>query len=413
MSKIEFTRHRLPNGLDILLYPDYSTPMVALNVCYHVGAKHENPERTGFAHLFEHLMFGGSRNIPDYDQPLQLAGGENNAYTTNDLTNYYLTLPKDNLETGFWLESDRMLELDFSQKSLDVQKNVVIEEFKQRNLNQPYGDVWALLRELSYKVHPYRWTTIGKEISHIADATLEEVEDFFYRFYAPNNAVLVLSGNIDADKCLSYAEKWFGPIPTRKLDKHLLPEEPEQTKFRELTVERNVPDNVLYLAFHMADRRNREYYVCDLISDILSGGNSSRLFVKLVKEQQLFVELDAYISGDHEAGLFIVSGKLTKNCSIEKAVKAVWLELEKIKQELVDAKEIEKVKNKLEANHIYGQMGYLTMAQELATYENIDRAEMMNDQLDWYRSISRDEIQQTAQKIFRFENCSQLNYLAK
>lgn len=413
MSKIEFTRHRLPNGLDILLYPDYSTPMVALDVCYHVGAKHENPERTGFAHLFEHLMFGGSKNIPDYDMPLQLAGGENNAYTTNDLTNYYLTLPKDNLETGFWLESDRMLELDFSQKSLDVQKNVVIEEFKQRNLNQPYGDVWALLRELTYKVHPYRWTTIGKEISHIADASLDEVKDFFYRFYAPNNAVLVLSGNIDADQCLRYAEKWFGSIPARQLDKHSLPEEPEQTGFRELTVERNVPDNVLYLAFHMADRRNREYYVCDVISDVLSGGNSSRLFVKLVKEQQLFVELDAYISGDHDAGLFIVSGKLSKNCSIEKAAGAVWLELEKMKQELVDVKELEKVKNKLEANHIYAQMGYLNMAQELAAYENIDRAEMMNDQLDWYRSISREEIQQTAQKLFRIENCSQLNYLAK
>ncbi|MFV0377886.1 MAG: M16 family metallopeptidase [Mangrovibacterium sp.] len=413
MAKIEFTRHCLPNGLDILLYPDYSTPMVALDVCYHVGAKHENPGRTGFAHLFEHLMFGGSKSIPDYDLPLQLAGGENNAYTTNDLTNYYLTLPKDNLETGFWLESDRMLELDFSQKSLDVQKNVVIEEFKQRNLNQPYGDVWALLRELAYKVHPYRWTTIGKEISHIADASLIEVKDFFYRFYAPNNAVLVLSGNIDTEKCLRYAEKWFGPVPVRQLDKHSLPDEPEQTGFRELTVERNVPDNMLYMAFHMADRRNREYYVCDLISDILSGGNSSRLFVKLVKEQQLFAELDAYISGDHEPGLFIVSGKLTKKCSIDQAAKAVWSELEKMKLELVNAKELEKVKNKLEANHIYAQMGYLNMAQELATFENIDRAEMMNDQLDWYRSISQEEIQQTAQKLFRTENCSQLNYLAK
>lgn len=410
---IKFSRHRLDNGLDIILYPDYSTPMVALDICYHVGAKHENPHRTGFAHLFEHLMFGGSKNIPDYDMPLQMAGGENNAYTTNDLTNYYLTLPKDNIETGFWLESDRMLELDFSQKSLDVQKNVVIEEFKQRNLNQPYGDVWALLRDLAYKEHPYRWTTIGKEISHIADASLAEVKDFFYRFYAPNNAVLVLSGHIEEDKMLKLAEKWFGSIPGRNVLKPALPAEPKQTEFRELTVERAVPDTVLYLAFHMGDRLSREYYICDLISDVLSGGNSSRLYQKLVKEQPLFVELDAYISGDHEPGLFVVSGKLSKDTSIEKAKTAIWAELEKMKQELVSPGELEKVKNKLEANHVYSQMGYMNMAQELATYENIGQAELLNDQLDWYRSITPEEIQQSSQMIFRLENCSQLNYLAQ
>jgi len=409
---IEFSRHRLANGLDIILYPDYSTPMVAMDICYHVGSKHENPHRTGFAHLFEHLMFGGTKNIPDYDIPLQLAGGENNAYTSNDLTNYYLTLPKDNMETAFWLESDRMLELDFSEKSLNVQKNVVIEEFKQRNLNQPYGDVWPLLRELTYTKHPYRWTTIGKEISHIADASLEEVKDFFYRFYAPNNAVMVLSGNIDQERCLQLADKWFGTIPKRDVRIPELPVEPEQTEFREMTVERKVPDTMLYLAFHMSDRRTREYYVCDLISDVLSSGNSSRLYQKLVKEEQLFVELDAYISGDHEPGLFLVSGKLAKGISIETAKKAVWVELERIKQDLVDSRELEKIKNKLEANHVYAQMSYLNMAQDLATYENIDRAEMMNDQLDWYRSVTAEDIRQTAQKIFREENCSQLNYLA-
>jgi len=410
---IDFSRHKLNNGLDIILYPDYSTPMVAMDICYHVGAKHENPNRTGFAHLFEHLMFGGSKNIPDYDIPLQLAGGENNAYTTNDLTNYYLTLPKDNLETGFWLESDRMLELAFSEKTLNIQKNVVIEEFKQRNLNQPYGDVWALLRDLAYKEHPYRWTTIGKEISHIAEASLQEVEDFFYRFYAPDNAVLVLSGNIDHVEGLSLAEKWFGSIPRRNVVQPILPVEPEQTEFRELTVEREVPDNVLYLAFHMSDRLDRQYYLCDLISDILSGGNSSRLYLKLVKEKQLFVELDAYISGDHEPGLFVISGKLAKGTTIDNAQRAIWNELEKMKQELIGVKELEKVKNKLEANHIYSQMGYLNMAQELATYENIGRAELMNEQLSWYRSITPEELQQTSQTIFRPENCSRLNYLAK
>ena len=410
---IQFQRYKLDNGLQVLIYPDYSTPMVALDVCYHVGAKNEDPNRTGFAHLFEHLMFGGSKNIPDYDMPLQLAGGENNAYTTNDLTNYYLSLPKANLETGFWLESDRMLELDFSQESLNVQKNVVIEEFKQRNLNMPYGDVWALLRAMAYQVHPYKWPTIGKEISHIENATLDDVKSFFYRFYAPDNAVLVLSGNVDVDESLRLAEKWFGPIPNRNVQKSTLPVEPKQTLFREQTVERQVPDTALYLAFHMPGRRDRDYYICDLISDVLSNGNSSRIFQKLVKEEKLFVELDAYISGDHDPGLFIVSGKLSKNVSIEQAKKAVWQELEKLQQELVPAIELEKVKNKMEANHVYSQMNYLNIAQELATFENIEKAELINGQLDFYRSIVPTDLMQTAKNMFRPENCSQLNYLAK
>ncbi len=410
---VKFYRHQLSNGLQVLIYPDYSTPMVALDVCYHVGAKNEDPNRTGFAHLFEHLMFGGSVNIPDYDLPLQHAGGENNAYTTNDFTNYYLTVPKANLETGFWLESDRMLGLDFSEESLNVQKNVVIEEFKQRNLNQPYGDVWALIRELAYQFHPYSWPTIGKEISHIADATLDDVKSFFYRFYAPDNAALILSGNVNVDESLMLAEKWFGSIPNRNVQKPELPVEPEQTAFRENTVERSVPDTALYMSFHMPDRRNWEYYVCDLISDILSNGNSSRIYQKLVKEEKLFIELDAYVSGDHDPGLFIVSGKLAKNVSIEKAKDAVWVELRKMQEDLVSARELEKVKNKLEANHVYSQMNYLNLAQELATYENIERAELLNHQMDFYRSITPYDLINVAQKIFRTENCSQLNYLAK
>lgn len=410
---VKFYREQLDNGLQLIIYPDYSTPMVALDVCYHVGAKNESPERTGFAHLFEHLMFGGTKNIPNYDDALQQAGGENNAYTTNDLTNYYLTVPKENLETGFWLESDRMLELDFSEEKLNVQKNVVIEEFKQRNLNQPYGDVWPLLRELAYQVHPYQWQTIGKDIKHIEDASLEEVKDFFYRFYAPDNAALILSGNVDPEECLRLANKWFGPIPNRQVNKAVIPQEPEQTAFRENTVERDVPDTALYLAFHMADRTQREYYVCDLISDVLSNGNSSRMYQRLIKELKLFVELDAYVSGDHDPGLFVVSGKLAEGVAIEQAKKAVWDELQIIQQELVSAVELEKVKNKLEANLIYSQMNYLNMAQELANFENIDRAERINDQIEIYRSVASADLMLAAQKIFRETNCSQLNYLAK
>jgi predicted Zn-dependent peptidase len=410
---VKFYREQLENGLQLIIYPDYSTPMVALDVCYHVGAKNESPERTGFAHLFEHLMFGGTKNIPNYDDALQQAGGENNAYTTNDLTNYYLTVPKENLEIGFWLESDRMLELDFSQEKLDIQKNVVIEEFKQRNLNQPYGDVWPLLRELAYKVHPYQWQTIGKDISHIEDASLQEVKDFFYRFYAPDNAALILSGNVDREECLHLANKWFGSIPNRNVKKAAIPMEPEQANFREMTVERDVPDTALYMAFHMAGRTQREYYICDLISDVLSNGNSSRMYQRLIKEQKLFIELDAYLSGDHDPGLFIVSGKLANGVTIEQAKKAVWIELKSMQQELVPTIELEKVKNKLEANLIYSQMNYLHMAQELANFENIDRAERINEQIDIYRSVASADLLITAQRIFSESNCSQLNYLAK
>ncbi len=410
---VKFYRHQLSNGLQILIYPDYSTPMVALDVCYHVGAKNENPNRTGFAHLFEHLMFGGTKRIPDYDEALQHAGGENNAYTTNDLTNYYLTVPKENLETGFWLEADRMLELDFSEEKLNIQKNVVIEEFKQRNLNQPYGDVWELLRSLAYEVHPYRWQTIGKEISHIADASLDEVKAFFYRYYAPDNAALILSGNVDEDLCIKLAERWFGAIPNRQVNKAPIPQEPEQIALREMTVERDVPDTALYLAFHMPGRQERGYYVCDLISDVLSNGNSSRMYQRLIKEQKLFVELDAYVSGDHDPGLFIISGKLAGGVTIDQARKAIWEELRRIQEEPVTAIELEKVKNKLEANVVYSQMNYLHMAQELAGFENIDRAERINEQMLIYRSITSSDLMTRAGQLFRETNCSQLNYMAK
>ncbi len=410
---IEYSRYRLKNGLDIILYPDKSTPMVTLNICYHVGAKHENPNRTGFAHLFEHLMFGGSKNIPDYDIPVYLAGGENNAYTTNDLTNYYITLPKENIETGFWLESDRMLELDFSQKKLDIQKNVVIEEFKQRNLNQPYGDVWELIRKLCYKVHPYQWPTIGKEISHIEDATLDEVKEFFYKFYAPNNAVLVVGGNFNSNNVIKLAEKWFGNIPERKIGNKNLQHEPKQKEYQLLTVERDVPDSKLYFAFHMPERNKIEYYICDLISDILSNGKSSRLFYNLVIDKQIFLELDAVVSGDHDAGIFLIAGKPNKDIDIQTAVNAIWEELEIMKNSLVDSQELEKVKNKIEANYIYSQMSYLNIAQELASYENLGDADIINKQLNWYRSITPDDVQKMAQKLFVKNNCSQLNYIAK
>lgn len=304
---LTINRHTLDNGLRIVHSEDNSTQMVALNILYNVGARDEHPEHTGFAHLFEHLMFGGSVNIPDYDTPVQNAGGENNAWTNNDITNYYITLPCGNAETGFWLESDRMLSLDFNEKSLEVQKHVVTEEFKQRNLNQPYGDVSHIIRDMAYKTHPYRWPTIGKEISHITNATMDDVKDFFYRFYAPNNAILSVSGNITFEETVRLAEKWFGDIPRRDIRERNLPMEEQQTEEKRLTVERNVPVDTLYMAFHMCNRRDRRYHTFDIMSDILCNGRSSRLIQRLVIGKKIFSSVDAYISGSIENGLFHIT----------------------------------------------------------------------------------------------------------
>lgn len=410
---IEFQKYTLENGLKVIVHTDISTPMVAVNVIYNVGARDENPEKTGFAHLFEHLMFGGSVNIPDYDTPLQKVGGENNAFTSNDITNYYLTVPAANIETGFWLESDRMLELDFSEKSLEVQRNVVVEEFKQRYLNQPYGDVYPLMNSLAYKVHPYSWPTIGKDISHIQNATLDDVKEFFFKHYAPNNAVLVVSGNVDADEALRLSEKWFGDIPRRDVPEKNIPAEPVQTEFRSQTVERDVPYDAIYLSFHMDRKLGDDYYATDLLSDILSSGNSSRLYRKLIVEEGLFSELDAYISGDVDPGLFSVAGKLIEGVTMEQAENAIWDELRKMKEALVDAVELQKVINKVEANLIYSEIGYLNKAMALAAFELLGDASLINTQGDNYRKVTPEKLRDVANSLFTRENCSTLYYKKK
>ncbi len=410
---INYEKYTLDNGLTVIIHPDKSTPMVAIDVCYKVGSRDEDPERTGFAHLFEHLMFGGSKHIPNYDEPLQKAGGDNNAYTTNDLTNYYLTVPKVNMETGFWLESDRMLELAFSEKSLSVQKNVVIEEFKQRNLNQPYGDVWALVREMAYHVHPYRWATIGKEISHIENATLDHVKDFFYHHYAPNNAVLAVAGNVTSGEVMKLADKWFGPVPSREVASKNIPVEPPQSECREQTVFREVPGNALYMAFHMNDRLHPDYYVTDMISDILSNGNSSRLYQRLVQEKKIFSSLDAYVSGDFDPGLFIFSGNTSNGISLEQARGELEKEIELIKTVPVGEEELEKVKNKFEANLIYSEISYQAKAQNLAVLEVLDDVSMVNTQMDQYRAVKAADIQRVASQMLVPENGSVLYYRKK
>ena len=410
---MKINRHILGNGLRLVHSQDESTQMVALNILYNVGARDEHPEHTGFAHLFEHLMFGGSVNIPDYDTPLQLAGGENNAWTNNDITNYYLTVPYQNVETAFWLESDRMLSLDFNERSLEVQRGVVMEEFKQRCLNQPYGDVSHLLRPLAYQTHPYQWPTIGKDLSHIANATLEEVKDFFFRFYAPNNAIIAVTGHISFEEAVRLTEKWFGPIPRREVPVRNLPVEQEQTEERRLVVERNVPLDALFMAFHMCDHLHPDYYAYDILSDILSNGRSSRLNQRLVQEKQLFSTIDAYISGTVDAGLFHIAGKPAAGVSLETAEKAVWDELELLKQELVGEQELEKVKNKFESTQIFGNINYLNVATNLAWFELLGRAEDMETEVKRYRSVTIEQLQQVAQTAFRKENGVVLYYKSK
>ncbi len=410
---IKFEKFVLDNGLRVIVHQDKSSPISCINILYDVGARDEDPEKTGFAHLFEHLMFGGSVNIPNYDEPLQRVGGENNAFTTNDITNYYLTLPTANLETGFWLESDRMLSLAFSEKSLDVQRNVVIEEFKQRYLNQPYGDVWLLLKPLAYKVHPYLWSTIGKEIKHIEDARMEDVRDFFKRYYCPNNAIMVVGGNVELEEVKHLSEKWFGSIPKGPENKRNLPKEPKQMEGRTLTVERDVPLNSIYKAYHMSAKGSKEYYPVDLLSDILSRGNSSRLYNKLLKEKKLFNDINAYVTGDLDEGLFVVSGKLNEGVKMEDAEAAIDEELALVKEQLVTVDELTKVKNKVESTIEFSEMEVLNKAMELAFAELLGNAELVNKEVGKYLAVTAEDIKAEANKIFRKENSSTLYYLSK
>ena len=407
---IDIQKHILDNGLRVIVHPDHSTPMAAVNIIYHVGAKDENPDRTGIAHLFEHLMFGGSKNIPSFDKPLQIAGGENNAFTSNDITNYYETLPSNNIETAFWLESDRMLELDFSERSLEIQKNVVVEEFKQRYLNQPYGDMPLLYRPLAYKVHPYQWPTIGKNMDHIKTVSLDEIKDFFFKHYAPDNAVLCVTGNVNADDIFRLSEKWFGPIPKRNVPLKKISQESEQTEERWLEVENDVPNDLIQISFHMGSRKDENYYTVDLMSDILSHGNSSRLYQSLIMKQQLFTDINAYITGDDDPGLVIIKGKPAPGISLDKAREAIWSELTALREINIEEYELQKVKNKVESNLIYSEISYLNKAMTLSHFELLSKAEDINFEAEKYRTVNSSDIKRMAETIFRPENSSTIFY---
>jgi zinc protease len=410
---IQFEKFVLQNGLRVIVHEDSSTPMAVVNIMYDVGSKDENPEQTGFAHLFEHLMFGGSVNIPEYDEPLQMAGGENNAYTTNDLTNYHIQVPAENLETAFWLESDRMLSLAFSEKSLDVQRKVVCEEFKERYLAKPYGDVWHKMLDLAYKVHPYRWMTIGKELSHIENAKLDDVKNFFFKHYRPVNAILVVAGNVKLENVKRLAEKWFGDIPSGEKYLRSLPAEPEQTEARKLEVIADVPLNAFYKCWHIYPRLDKRYYIADLITDILSGGGSSRLYQSLVKEKKLFSNIECHHTGSNDAGLAVIEGKLVAGVKMEDAEKAVEEELTKIKTELVSIAELQKVKNKTESMIAFEDMSVMSRANSLAMYELLGDAAWMNTELEKYSAVTTDEILEESRNIFKESNSNTLYYRAK
>lgn len=410
---IHFDSFTLENGLKVYVLEDHDTPMAVINILYNVGSRDEIESKTGFAHLFEHLMFGGSANIPSYDEPLQRVGGENNAFTSPDITNYYLTLPAQSIETGFWLESDRMLSLSFDPKVLEVQRKVVIEEFKQRYLNQPYGDVWLKLNPLAYTTHSYKWNTIGKEISHIEDATMEDVKEFFFKFYRPNNAVMVVGGNVTLEQVKQLSEKWFGPIPSGEAYIRNVPKEPKQLAQRRLEVKAKVPMDALYMAFHTCERMSPDYHASDLLSDIVGRGASSRLYNQLVKGKQLFNGISAHVSGSADPGLFVISGRLNKGVTLQEAEKAVWEIIDDLLKNGVSEIELEKVRNQAESSLAFSEVELLNRAMNLAFGANLGDADYINKEYGLISDVTVDQIKKVASEILRVENSSVLYYMAE
>lgn len=410
---VNFTRHILSNGLRVLVHEDESTPLVAVNMLYFVGSRDEQPDKTGFAHLFEHLMFAGSRNVPDFDEPLQQAGGENNAYTTNDYTTFYEILPAENLETALWLESDRMLALSITKRALNVQQRVVVEEFKETCLNEPYGDSWHHLSELMFKVHPYRWPVIGLTPEHVADATTDDVRHFYRNWYCPNNAVLSIAGKVRKEEVLPLVEKWFGNIPPGEVPARVLPAEPIQTTPQHRVVHADVPVPAVFLAFRTPARLHPDFYPVDLLTDILAQGQSSRLYRRLVREKQVFSQIDAYVTANLDPGLLVIDGKPAEGVSMEDALAAVWSELDLLKQTPIDGRELAKIQHRFESTVVFSETSVLNKAQNLGFYEILKNAEWMNEEVETYLAVTPEGLHRTAQELFREDNAATLVYLPK
>lgn len=410
---VHFSREILANGLRVLVHEDRTTPLVAINVLYDVGSRDEQPDKTGFAHLFEHLMFAGSKHIKDFDDPLQRAGGENNAYTTNDYTTFYEILPKENLETALWLESDRMLALNIGKRPFEVQRKVVVEEFKETCLNEPYGDAWHHLSELMYREHPYRWPVIGLTPEHLENATLDDVRAFYHNWYCPNNAVLSIAGNVRTDEVVKMVEKWFGGIPAGPAQQRDLPPEPPQTAPQRRELRAQVPVPAVYLAFRMASRLDPEFYTADLLADVLAQGQSSRLYRRLLKEQRLFSTIDAYVTGNIDPGLFVIEGRPAEGISPETALEAIWAELELLRREEIDTRELVKIQHRFESTVVFSETSVLNKAQNLGFYEILNGAEWMNEEVNTYLAIRPAELRRTAEKLFVPENSGTLIYLPR
>lgn len=410
---IEFSKFQLDNGLRVLVHEDRSTPMVAVNVLYDVGSRDEKEDKTGFAHLFEHLMFGGSENIQNFDSIIQMAGGENNAFTNNDITDFYEVLPAKNLEIALWLESDRMHRLRFDQEVLDVQRKVVVEEFNESCLNQPYGNAWHHIANLVYKTHPYRWPTIGLVPEHIVSAKMDNVQAFFESYYHPSNAILTVSGNVQLEEVTTLVQKWFGSIPERKKPERKLPTERPQNAFRALDLEAQVPADAIYLAFRMPERSHPDFYAFDLLSDLLCNGRSSRLYRKLLRERDLFSQIDCYVTGSLDPGLFIIEGKLPENVSLTQAEQAIWEEIDRIKTVTVPEKELQKVKNRVESNLLFSETSVLNKAINLAFFELLDMPERINEEAQLYAALEATDIKRCANSLLNRDNCSTLRYISK
>lgn len=411
-SVIPYQKRILPNGLTVIVNRDRTSKLAAVNLLYRVGARNESPERTGFAHLFEHLMFRGTAQVPLFDLPVQLASGENNAFTNNDYTDFYITLPFENLETALWLESDRMTGLDITPEKLETEKRVVIEEYRQRYLNQPYGDRTLLLRELAYRVHPYRWTAIGLTPDHIAAATLDDVQAFYEAHYRPSNAILSISADLEEERMLDLAERWFGELPDRPAAPCVIPQEPPQTEARRLEVERDVPATALTIACRMGGRMSPDFYTADLVSDLLSGGDSSRLYRRLVREERLLSHVNAYITGDVDPGLFIFTGQLLPGTTVEQAEQAFFAAMEELRTCDVPLRECEKVKNKFEANSLFGELNVMNKALNLGFYEMLGDLELINGEVARYRAVDAAAIRDFSCRTFRPEQSSTLVYRA-
>ena len=409
---VHFTRQILPNGLRVLVHEDNTTPLVAVNVAYYVGSRDEQSDKTGFAHLFEHLMFAGSRHVPDFDDPLQRAGGENNAYTTNDYTTFYEILPAENLETALWLESDRMLALNISKKALDVQRKVVVEEFKETCLNEPYGDSWHHLSELMYREHPYRWPVIGLVPEHVEKAELEDVRAFFKNWYTPNNAVLAVAGNVRADEVFRLAEKWFAAIPPGPAaHRDLIPEPLQDAPRRRELRSANAPVPAIFLAFRTPARLHRDFYAVDLLSDVLAQGPSSRLYRRLLKERQIFSQIDAYITANIDPGLLVIEGRPSEGVTQDIALAAIWEELELLKKHPIETRELEKIQHRFESTVVFSETSVLNKAQNLAFYELLDRAELMNEEVGTYLAVTPDQLHRAANDLFQERNSATLIYV--